>query len=361
MHTFEIICWISQESYSHLEKNLPALSSPEEYIKCTNFYSQKGIEQIELLTHVWTEKETQVICISYYLVLRCNPSIIMGDSKVLLLDMNKYTVDEVIHGLFKRIYEIPEFCDIGLHKYHISNFKVRRVDIAKDILVEDPGIIVWLCNMSFPYKRYHLERKSFNKETDLLYRESCYFSNKSRTFNLYNKQAEIINNRKQIEPYEQERISKTFRFEIQIKKDGVSNFSRKKHIKRSIVPLFKKEFCHNYLEEEIKPLFHDENYVSRSKAEEIINASNFSLYKKKVMLSIINMIQALDGLYELEKAIDDDSIPTPSHYGDLKSFRRRWLKKIRSLGIQPVVIPDNFGIDEIPSIYKLLTDKKGAI
>jgi len=144
-------------------------------------------------------------------------------------------------------------------------------------------------------------------------------------------------------------------------KDGVSNFSKKQHIKRSLVPLLEKEFCHNYLEEEIKPLFHKEKYVSRSKAEEIINASNFSFYIKKVMLSIIDMIQALDGLYALEEAINDDSIPTPSHYGDLKSFRGRWLKKIRSLGIQPVVIPDNLGIDEIPSIYELLKDEKGTI
>lgn len=361
MHTVEVICNLNQKSYSYLEENLPALSTPVEYIKRTNFYSQKGIEQIELLTHVWTEKETQVICKSYYLVLRCNPSIIMGDSKVLLLDMNKYTADEVIHGLFKRLYEIPEFCHIRLHKLHINHFKVRRVDIAKDILVKDPKIIVWLSNMSFPYKHYNIERKPINKELDVLYRESCYFTNRSRTFNLYNKLADMMNKGKRIEPCELEQISKTVRLEIQIRKKGVSYLSTKLPTKRSLEPFLRKAFCDNYLEKEIKSLFHIEKYVSRSRAEEIINASNFKPRDKRVMLSIIDMIQNLKGLYELEKAIDDTTLFTPSVYGNLKSFRNRWLKKIRSLGIQPVVIPDSFEVDEIPSIYKLLTDKKGAI
>lgn len=78
------------------------------------------------------------------------------------------------------------------------------------------------------------------------------------------------------------------------------------------------------------------------------------------MLSIINMIQDLDGLYELEKAIDDETVPTPPSYGNLNSFRKNWLKKFRLLGIQPVVIPDDYNIDEIPSIYDLLTNNEGA-
>lgn len=72
------------------------------------------------------------------------------------------------------------------------------------------------------------------------------------------------------------------------------------------------------------------------------------------MLSIIDMIQRFKGLYELEKAIADNNIYTPSQYGNIRLFKERWLKKFKRLGIQPVVIPDSMGIDEIPSIYDLL-------
>ena len=229
MHTFELICEIPKNAYCHLEQNLPLLVSKEEFVKRTNYYSKKGIEQIELITHIEYDKKNyqkKIIWQNYYLVLRCNPSIIMGDSKVFLLDMDKYTADEIIKGFFKRIYEINEFRYIGLHKFEISAFKIRRVDIAKDILVKNPAIIIWLCNMSFPYKHCQMNQNLFHKNRDILYHESCYFSNKSRTINFYNKYAEINNNRKEIDLDEQEKIRKTVRFEIQIKKKVFPIFLR---------------------------------------------------------------------------------------------------------------------------------------
>ena len=72
------------------------------------------------------------------------------------------------------------------------------------------------------------------------------------------------------------------------------------------------------------------------------------------MLSIIDMIHKLKGLYELEKAIADPKVYTPLQYGNIRTFKERWLKKFKQLGIQPIVIPDNIGIDEVPSIYELL-------
>ena len=124
--------------------------------------------------------------------------------------------------------------------------------------------------------------------------------------------------------------------------------------KRSIKPFLEYDFCHDYLEKEIKAIFGIERYVSRSKAVELIRNSSYKPYDKAVMLSIIDMIQQFKGLYELEKAIADPKIHTPHQYGNLRSFKERWLKKFKKLGIQPVTIPDTLGIDEVPSIYELL-------
>lgn len=359
MHTFELSCSITDTAYSYLAENLSSLSQPSKHIKRTNYYSKKGIDQIELRKF---RKETNgmVLWESYYLVIRCNPSIILGESKVFLLDLDNYTVDILINGIKKRLYEINEFRYIGLHNLSIDKFHLRRFDVAKDIFVDDPEIIVWICNMSFPYGHCNMRRKLIDKETEILYRESCYFLSKSRTFNLYYKKAELINNGKKFLPNEEARINKTVRIEVQIKKSGVTYLSGKLHTKKSVVPFLRKDFRDNYLEKEIYSLFRIEKYVSRSKAEEIINSSNFNTNTKMVMLSIIDMIQSLGGLYELEKAISDPNIPTPLYYGNLRTFRERWLKKIRSLGIQPIVIPNIFGIDEIPSIYDLLTNNEGV-
>ena len=124
--------------------------------------------------------------------------------------------------------------------------------------------------------------------------------------------------------------------------------------KRSIEPFLEKDFCHEYLKKEITAIFGIEKYVSRSKAVELINNSSYKPYDKAVMLSIVDMIQQFKGLYELEKAIADKKIYTPPQYGSIRAFKEKWLKKFKALGIQPVVIPDSMGIDEMPSIYNLL-------
>ena len=126
--------------------------------------------------------------------------------------------------------------------------------------------------------------------------------------------------------------------------------------KRSIKPFLEKDFCAEYLKKEIRSIFGTYRFVSRKKAVDIINNSQYKLYDKSVMLSIINMIHQFRGLYELEKSIDDVNINTPLQYGDLKTFRTRWLKKFYRLGISPVVLPDVLNIDEMPSIYELLTN-----
>lgn len=350
MHTFELSCNISPVSYCYLHDNLPGLIKVSNYVERTNYYSAKGIMQIEL--RIFEYAKNCVMMKKYYLVLRCNPSIIMGDSKVFLLDMEKYTFAEIQERLMKRIYEINEFRYIKLDKQPFALFKTNRADVAVDILVDFPQLVVWLCNMSFPFGYRNMKRKVICKETDRLYIESCCFYNGSRKINIYHKWIALINTEKEILTEEQEQIQRTVRLEVQLEKKSIYNMQLP--TKRSIVPFLKNDFCHEYLEKEICSVFGTQKYVSRSKAIEIINNSHYKPYDKAVMRSIIDTIHRFKGLYELEKAIADLKTHTPLQYGNIRSFKERWLKKFKQLGIQPVVIPDTFGVDELPSIYELL-------
>ena len=350
MHTFEVSCNIPPSTYRYLHENLPSLARVSQYVERTNFYAAKGVTQIELRTHEYIKYGVQLQ--RYYLVLRCNPSVVMGNGKIFLLDMGKYTSAEILERLQKRIYEINEFRFIRLDQQPVNIFLANRADIAKDIIVTFPQLVIWLCNMAFPYKFRNMERKAIHKETDRLYIESCCFSNGSREINIYHKFIELINNRKAIPSLEDERIQHTVRLEIQIEKRGIYNM--KLPTKRSIKPFLEKDFCHEYLEKEVRSIFGIQRFVSRSRAVEIISNSHYKPYDKAVMLTVIDLVHQFKGLYELEKAIDDVNTFTPTQYGDLKTFRERWLKKFRRLGIQPVVLPDILGIDEVPGIYELL-------
>lgn len=356
MHTLEAILTLYFSQYEYLRDNLPALKAVSKNVMRTNYYSAKGITQIEIRKNSFTYKGMQMS--KYYLVLRINPSVVMGDSYLFLLDMDKYSTDEIILKLKKRLYEINEFRYIRIDKDPISLFRTNRADIASDILVQRPDVAVWICNMSFPYNYYRMKRKRINKPKEILYFESCCFGSDSRAFNLYCKWAAITNNNVVVSAEDEARARNTLRLEVQIKKNGIYNMARRLQTKRAITKFLEKDFCQGYLEKEILAVFGTEKYVSRSKAEEVINASTYKPYDKTIMVSIINMIQSYGGLCEMEKAIASESICSPSQYGNLRTFREKWLMRIKRLGINPVAIPDSFQLDEHPSIYELMMQEE---
>ena len=161
----------------------------------------------------------------------------------------------------------------------------------------------------------------------------------------------MVNLGHEILPEEREQIERLVRFEGQVKKRGIYNM--KLPTRRSLKPFLEYQFCSDYVLKEAYSIFGTAPYVGREKALEAIQNSQYRPFDKAVMESIIDTIPRFWGLHELEKAVEEGH--APAQYGNsLRAFRQRWLKKFQQLGIQPVVIPDDFGIDEMPSIYELL-------
>lgn len=346
-HTFEVQIQVNKSTYSYLINNLPMISKLTNNTSRTNYYSKKGITQIELITYISNTNNY----IAYYLKLRCNTAIIMGDNDILLLNDNKYTVNEIIQGFYKRLYEINEFRYIKLHEYKLDSFKVIRADFAVDIITKYKCAYIYLCNLSMPYKYRNMERPNIPKKDYVLYVESCYLTNKSRTLNIYSKSSAIVNKGLSVPSELEDLVFDTLRIEIQVKKNGIKSLNKRLSRKLNLNDIFSSDFCNSYLETELKQLFSIQDYVSYSEANRIISSSSYSIRKKKVLLSIIRAIQNLKGISNLEKAIINGATP----YGNLRSFRRS-LSEIEKLGIQPVVIPDNFGLSRLQSVTNILNN-----
>lgn len=359
MHTFEITFQIDYSMFLQLMK-LPSIKKASNRVYRTNCYLKKGITQIELRIYQYVPKNSGIMFEKYYLVLRCNAGVIMGENPILALDMNKYTKEEIVQKLQNKMYEIEELQFLNIHKYDMVMWKTNRIDIAKDIFDSciDPTLAIILCNLSFPYNHYQIKPVKIQKDKYLLMTESCYFRSKSRTINIYFKLVEINNNHKIIDENTLNLIEKMIRIEIQIEKKGITNLNRNKQDKRSLEQFLDGDFCYAYLEKEILSIFGAEKYVNTTIAINLIQHSAYSNYDKTILSSILRMIHKYNGLYELEKAVADVNIFTPPEYGNLRQFREKWLRKIRELGINPATIPDSFGIDEMPSIYELL-QKRG--
>lgn len=355
MHTFELSSELLEKDYHYLHANLPKLNKVSSHVERTNFYAKKGVTQMELITHSYQDKqeETSIVFFRYYLILRCNLSVIMGGNPILLLDLQKFTPQQLLAGIQRRIHEIKELQAIQIDQYPVCiYFKTKRVDLAEDILTDFPKEVLWCCNMRFPYPHYQMKRKQIAKDPSVLYLESCCFYNNTRSVNLYSKQAAMKNTNKAIPEKEQALISKIVRIELQIKKKGICNL----HLptKRSLYPFLTYDFVHSYLLKKSKAMFGVESFVSKKRAIAMIQHSQYSHSQQEILLSILCAIPIYQGVYELAQAIDKKSPALPQAYSwDLDSFRSH-LNKFKKLGIQPVALPDEWGIDELPSIYELL-------
>ncbi len=351
MHTFEIKLQISHSIYHDL-LGIPAMQKVKTIYR-SNYYQKKGILQIELHHHSYTDRRTGLQGNSYYLVLQINANVLLGSDRVFALKLNQFSRQQICNALRHRLYEINEFRKIRLDKLDQKIWITERVDLARDLNVTDPELTSLLCNLGMPYGYHNMQRVPINKPWEILYGESCYFGSKSRRLNFYVKQKALINTKRKCD-VDMTDLEHIFRIEIQVLKPGVIYAGRRTATKRSIGLYLDEDYVNNYFLSELEMAFGKERYVSHSIAIKLIDECSESLKEKKKMKEVINLIHKMHGLYELGKALKEGDPALVSKFGNYYTFKRRHLKKIRQLGINPATIPDTYGISELPSLYDLL-------
>lgn len=350
IHTIELQLQIDFLMYKQLSNEIPKMRQIHYGKAVSTCYTDKGIRQIEL-------KRVDKGSLRYYIILRLNMNIIMGNNAVFVLDLKYYTEEQIIFNLQQRLHEIPSFCNVDLDTIDICKWKVIRADLAKDVCVRNPELYTLLTNLGVPYGNRRLKRTAINKPPDILFYESCYFKSKSKHINIYNKMAAQIN-KGQVSYKVIPDIKYLFRIEIQILKSGIKYNSSKQKDERSIRSYLNDEIVTNYLLSELKCLFGPEKYVTYSLAVQLINQSDETDMEKRKMIHTIELIHQMNGLYNLEKALTDNNSDLAKELGNLKTFKEKRLAKIRNLGINPVVIPDEYGYEELPGLCELIMNRK---
>lgn len=352
MHTFDLTCSISESMFRRL-LNIPGMKQVSEKACKTFYYSSKGFNEITLYVYRFKDKSCGSMVERYYLFLRCNLSVIMGESKTFALNLDGYTLSGLVNGIQKRLYEVNEFRFLNLHKTDIALWRTDRVDIAADIHVENPELLVYMLNMAFPYKKFNMQPYESSKG-GVQKTESCYFKSKSRRINIYRKLPEMETHGA-VSVEERETLGSLVRVEIQVGKRAIYNMKGLPEDKRNLENFLKPDFTRGYLEKNIRDIFGSVKFVSMTAAENIINKSGYRTETKMVLCSVIRQIHQYGSLYELQRCIEDVNF-TPAAYGDKTKFKRL-LKKITDLGIHPATIPDESAVGsslEVPGIYGLL-------
>lgn len=355
MHTFIIKNFITEEEFKLIKGNL-IMRKINDRCWCCYTYGNKGITEIKLRIFHTVNSKTGIIINKYYLLLRCNANLLLGLNKYYAVDLLKYDDEQIVSALKKRISEIKELKDLNVTKLNLINWITDRADIAIDIRVSSPELYIMLSNLGVPYRFDRMKRKQINKPKEILYKESCCFTNNSKEINIYDKSVALSNSGNN-DLGQIIRIRGIVRIEIQFKRQGIKYNSKKLSSKRSIVAYLDKNFSYGYIMETVERLYGKERYVNLSSAIRIIQSSNFTNIEKNKMIATIKLIHEKGGLYEIEQALYNGDSVLQHQLGKLNNFRRSHLQNIRKLGINPVVIPDEYGISELPSLYDQILKK----
>jgi len=178
-------------------------------------------------------------------------------------------------------------------------------------------------------------------------KNSYYLNSKSATLNCYLKQPQL--QKKQYDCPNIEAATYLLRFEVQYKYLKIYSLIRslRKESDYSNVDLICKLLSNDFCAEVIKSYFDrvikPGDYYTFAKAKKLIEARNF-LWNKE--LRLINTLKLIDQCEGISKAKD---ILQGKELDDL----RRSLRELAQIGINPVLIPDTWGIDHIQNLLDM--------
>lgn len=236
----------------------------------------------------------------------------------------------------------------------MENWIVRRIDYAVDIRLEYP--------YQYPHRYISLLKKGDKPKS---YRDkakgktgSCYWGCKSTTGNIYYKAAQMIEDGK---PYELvEKARNILRFEVQCKSPKVAYLRKKKELEnRELHHLFCPEIAENVLLSYCRRVYKTGDYYSYHAAEARMKRLRVSKRRISANENVLRAIAQTRSISEARKQLTESGLfvkntnpPVALRYSP-EQFGRN-CRSLSDMNINPVTIPREWKISNLPSIISML-------
>ena len=202
---------------------------------------------------------------------------------------------------------------------------LKRIDFRKDIKIEDEEKRKVLLKI---YKK--ARDKSKFKEKNSKYNSTIYFSNKSISVILYDKEKERNDKNKSLEEYEKN----VLRLEIRLFPKHLAWKKKKENRNRDLKSYLCDNIFKEYMNNDVRPIFNKGNHFKIKRIELILNTNKKINNKdKKGILDFLNYISCY-GYTSATKICNED--------GSLKFSRykiKKYLDILEELNISPFIIP----------------------
>lgn len=411
IHTFEVSRMITKEEYEQVISTLKIRFYPwnNTGFFMTTDYSDQGFQMIRLYKFKDKIYEKQMeglpkddrYLYCYMIALSINPSVMIGADPYHSFDILSFgpTYVRAIYGKIlslipcleknrqlrvdaQRESRLMESIDdehcIAWNRLREewleqNKFYARRIDFAFDIW-DNPDLYLMLLDRGYglrkgQFDRLIVENTDTNEEiqddepdipdvediegASKPLMDYIYYKGKSLNINIYHKGREV----------EREGLGSNsreldfLRIEVQVKKGKLNSILAKmknagnlsgyedyeeipaRDLQSLIIP----EVGAYVLEAYVYNLVRSGHYVKYNTAMEIIDKSNFGKLKKKKMKAVIREVDKRKGIAKMLELVENGTITA---FGKMSTVEG-YLRNIRKLGINPVVLPDDVHVSDI--------------
>lgn len=242
---------------------------------------------------------------------------------------------------------------IGIEEYEKLNEKFD--EFIKDIHINLPSLAHWsmkrvdyTIDIETPYVKEYIKLfqrgdkpSNFNElycpisKTSKQIDGSLYLFNKSVTINFYDKENEVLSKKIDANP-----CKNILRLEVQCKKSKTNYISIKNEFgNRFAKNFFDEQLSLNHIRYYYDKIIGSGDYYTLGEAIRIVEESK---YTRKTKDKLIEVLKAVSKHRSIWKA-RENSTYNPNCFN-------RYLKQIRGLGVNPVTIPERWGIDKLENL-----------
>lgn len=242
----------------------------------------------------------------------------------------------------EHIEEVKKIFTEKVKKIHTSlprleYWIVNRIDYAVNIntpYVEEYIKLFQRADKPRNFKELYCNKSKTRKQLE----GSFYLFNNSVTINFYNKESERLS-----QNFNKDGAKNLLRLEVQCKKPKTNTIkARYEFDGRHLEYYLNQEISYQQLKYYYTKTIGVGDYYKLSEAIERVQDSN---YTSKTKEKLINVLRAVNKCRSIWRAREESQYNT--------SCFNRYLKQIRALGVNPVTIPERWGIEKLDNIMYL--------
>src|SRR5690625_137003 len=274
----------------------------------------------------------------YYISIEVEPeSLIREELTVDLFDCDPGNVKVLKNTLNDTLLTFHERFPILNDVWYLS-----RIDYARQIETPLTSLYVDLAQRAkIPYHYMNKVGKP----------GSMYLQSNSTRYNFYDKYDYIC--KQDVSESIKEQCIDIYRTEIQFRNTKAIRYLRKKYDAPLLFDLFDSDIAIDIIRNSYQKSIGVEDYYRYDRAERVINTSSLKNKTRSNLISILEFISESNSYTEAVESLYYSDLVPSAYRHNLSKFKRH-IKRLKELGINPILLPNDFEIEVFPNPYKEL-------